>query len=141
MPDLSLSNLLQTQPSTYFQYTSFAIAFIVIMFFGSFILNYLRKKHIQDPVLKKTVRAIPKCMRWVSLIALILTLSRLEGVPYLSMRIWWIVLLLGMITFEIINWRKYFIRTKQKEKYAGKIDENNEKTKYIPKKKRKKSKS
>ena len=138
MTSFSLENLLQTHPETFFKFAAYTFAFAGIMFLGSFIVEHIRKHQINDEIAKKSLRSLPKAMRFVSIIALILTLARLEGLPYLSMRIWWIALILVFIIFEIYAFIK-FRKNKQKHVLYATTNKNQEEvTKYLPKKKKRK---
>ena len=138
MPNLTLSNLIQTHPSTDFIYAKYAFAFIIIMFLGSFILEFVRKKHIHNTSLKKVLKSIPSLMWWLAIVALLMTWTRLEGIAYISMRIWWIALALVILFFVIRTWKKYIDIECKKKRFEGRNEDADVKKKYLPKSKKKK---
>ena len=136
MPNLNILNLLQTHPSTDFIYASYAFAFILMLFLGAFILTFVQKKYIHNNSLKKVLKTIPSLMWWVAIIALIMTWSRLEGIAYISMRIWWIVMLGVIVIIVIHKWRAYVRIEKRKTLFKDKKDLQDTKKKYLPKSKK-----
>jgi len=138
MLDLSISNLFQTHPSTDFKYVTIAFSFIIAFFLGSFILEYIRRKKLNNNSLKKALKFFPTAMWIMALIALVMTWTRLEGLPYLSMRIWWVVLLLFNVFFIYRIIKKYKNSENTKKHFSARVESQDSLKKYLPKKKKKK---
>jgi Ca2+/Na+ antiporter len=135
MPNLNILNLLQTHPSTDFIYAGYAFAFILTLFLGAFILTFIQKKYIHNNSLKKVLKSVPSLMWWMAIVALVMTWGRIEGVAYISMRIWWIVMLAVIMVIVIYKWRKYTQIEKRKALFKDKKDTQDTKKKYLPKSK------
>ncbi|MBT4937194.1 hypothetical protein HON22_04730 [Candidatus Peregrinibacteria bacterium] len=138
MPNFTFSHLIQTHPSTDFTYAAYAFAFIMIMFLGSFILHFIRKKYIHNSSLKKVLRSTSSQMWWIALTALLMTWTRLEGIAYISMRIWWLVLVLIIIFLIARTWKKYIDMECKKKRFEVRNIKGDTKKKYLPKLKKKK---
>ena len=135
--NLAFSNLIHTHPATEFSFVGCAFAIVIAFFVGSFIVSFLRSKTSSNS-LKKALRSVPGSMRWIAIIALVMTWSRLEGIPYLSMRLLWIVLAL-FVVYRIYTVVIEYKQTEVKrQKFAGKVNKTDELKKYLPKKKKKK---
>lgn len=131
IPNFSLSNLFQTNPSTDFVLWQWTVGIGLGLLVVSGIFSLLRKTW--SPVIKKMTKGYAKTLRWIGFSMLILTGLRLQGIPYFSMRIWWIVLFIVILLYiirEIRHWsRDYSTRVEQKEKKT--IEK-----KYVPGKKK-----
>ncbi len=138
MPNFTFSNLFQTHPSTEFEYVVLAFSVIIIFFLTSFIFHYFRKKIIENKNFKKASNNIPSYLRWSALLMLIITWTRLEGIPYISMRIWWIVIFLVMLYLFIRVWINYVILESKQKKLSNDIKKQEVRNKYLPKKKKRK---
>jgi len=137
MPNFAISNIFQTHPSTDFLYVNLAFFIVVCTFLASFVVALVRKKIIKDNCLKKSLRSLPNFLRWNALIMLIMTLSRIEGIPYLAMRVWWIVVFLVFCFFIFKVIKKYFICKNKVQRYQKDNLVNKNINKYLPKKKKK----
>ena len=137
MPNLSFGNLFQTHPSTDFQFSSIAFSIIILMFIGSFVVDIIQKKNIGRAAINKALKKLPFHMWMVAGIALVMTWTRIEGIPYISMRIWWIALLIYVVFVGYKFSKQITLYDKNKKKYSRIQKEKEKKLKYLPKKKRK----
>ena len=92
-----------------------------------------RKKMSNAPT-KKLTRSWPSASLWFGLIGLFLVVCRVEGISFVSMRVWWLIWLAILIAYSFIQWkmfkaRHYEIVPKQKKDVTAR-------DKYLPKKKK-----
>ncbi len=104
-----------------------------LMILGSFALKRWRKKMSNAPT-KKLTRSWPSASLWFGLIGLFLVVCRVEGISFVSMRVWWLIWLAILIAYSFIQWkmfkaRHYEIVPKQKKDASAR-------DKYLPKKKK-----
>jgi len=138
MPNLTLDNLMETHLSTDFIYAKYAFGIIIALFIGSFILSYIRKNAIHHPSFKKALKPMIGNMRWISALMLVITWARLEGVPYLSMRLWWLLLFFFCLFIVFRVWRRYISYEVARLRYEREGQEHEKILKYLPKKKKRK---
>ena len=140
-PNLSLSNLLQTHPSPDFIFAPYAFAIVALLFLGSFLIEYCRKNVIKDDIILKSTKGAASAARWIACLAPVMIWFRLEGFPYVSMRIWWFAVLFLFLYFFGFNiWSKYKKFKTKKQKYVKSEVASKLQKKYLPKKKNKKRK-
>lgn len=135
--NFQISNLLQTHPSTAFIYANEAFAGLIFLFIVSFAFEYFRRKCINESY-KRVLRGVPSTMRWVSFIMLIMTWTRIVGIPYISMRVWWFMLVLFIVYYLVRLWRNYRVFESKKHFFGSKVQTQDNLKKYLPTKKKKK---
>ncbi len=130
---LTLNYYLNTRPDPDFQHTKLTIIIIVLLFLLGFSIRIYRKKYAKDPVLKKLLKKYPSRFMGFGAVLLFLWLMREAGIPFVSMRLWWVILFIYVVYWAIkvgLNFRKdYYYRSKQ-------ADRNAVRKKYLPKKKK-----
>lgn len=100
---------------------------------GSFAVSRWRKS-LTNAVTRKLTRAYAPAMFWFGIIALFLTVCRVEGISYLSMRLWWIVLLLAAVAFVAIQYKIF--RARHYEIVPQQRVTSDPKERYLPQKKK-----
>lgn len=100
---------------------------------GSFVMKHWRKR-LSNSVTRKLTRTYGPAMFWFGLVGLFLTVCRVEGISYLSMRLWWGVWFLGLIAFGIIQWKLF--KSRHYEIVPQQKASQDPKDKYLPKKKK-----
>lgn len=111
------------------------VAFFVVAL-GLIALSFsicMWRKGLKNSVTKKLSRSWASAALWFGISVLILTVSRVEGISYVSMRLWlivWALILAIYIVFQIKTFR-----ARHYEKIATEIVDDPLK-KYLPKKKR-----
>lgn len=63
----------------------------VLLVLLSFTMRFWRRS-MRNPVTKRLSRTWPSAAFWFGLIGLVLVVSRVEGIGFLAMRLWWIIL-------------------------------------------------
>lgn len=120
-------------PDPNFQFTKLTLLTGCLLAFAGVALSVYRKKYLKDPIAKKLLRKYPGRLWIYGFLVLMLLAFREQGIPYLSMRIWWFVLLVFFLyTFLglAFNYKKqYRMRQDRIKKNAGSL-------RYLPKKKR-----
>jgi phosphotransferase system glucose/maltose/N-acetylglucosamine-specific IIC component len=115
------SYLFETRPGSEFMFFWPLLVIFVAIFAGSF---------------NKKVKNFASAMRWFSFIGLCLTFTRDQNIPYLGMRLWFVVLFLAAVAYGIYAWKQMNKKAEMKPvKEAKKAAD-----KYLPKKKRKSKK-
>jgi len=129
---LTLQYYFTLRPDPNFQLTKLVVVLIILLFISSIALQIYRKKYVKDKIVKKILKRYPSRLNAFGVVLLLLLLSREAGIPFLSMRIWWFLLLLLMIYWlskTIFNFKKEYSKRLFRQK------QNQFKNKYIPKKK------
>ncbi len=81
------------------------LGFCVLLFLGSFGIALFRKKR-ENPVTKRLMKSWAPLMRWFGGIGVVLTVSRVEDIQFLSMRVFWALWVLGLVVFLVLQaWR------------------------------------
>jgi quinol-cytochrome oxidoreductase complex cytochrome b subunit len=120
-------------PDPAFQFTKLTLAVGLILLIGGFVFSYYLKNKLQDKITKKLLKKCPGRLKIYGLILLFLLICREQGIPYLSMRIWWFILIAVILYNGItmaLNYKEDY------EKRAKKLKNNSAKKKYLPKKKK-----
>jgi len=130
----TLTYYLNARPDPNFQFSKITLGIVLILILGGIAFEYFRKKKMKDKIARKLLRPYPgKFIRWGA-IALFLLVCREYGIPYFSMRLWWLLLFAWMvyqlITLATTYKKNYAVRQKMTKK-TQKVD------KYLPKKKHK----
>lgn len=97
----------------------------------SFVVKYWRKR-TKNPISKKLSRSWASAFFWFGLIGLFLTISRVEGISYVSMRLWWVLWALGLALYVFLQIKLFRARHYTPVKVQKKEDPRD---KYLPKKK------
>ena len=99
---------------------------------ASFMLKRWRNT-TASPVTRKLSRMWPGASLWFGGIALFLTVCRVEGISYLSMRLWWIVWAIAGLVFLLFQAKMYRMRNYE---VLPKEQKEDPRDKYLPRKKR-----
>lgn len=104
----SLENLFKIHPSTDFSYATPIFIFVVILFVWTYIFDFYVKWLIENnKLLHKALKGNMRIYRWVfTSIALVMLISRLEGIPILSMKFLWIVYVIVFIWYTVLLVRR-----------------------------------
>lgn len=116
------SYLFDTRPGSDFMYFWPLLVIFVAVFAGSF---KVKQAHLAS------------AMRWFSFLGLCLTFTRDQNIPWLGMRLWFVLLFLAALAYGVWYW-------KQMDKMAEMKPMKEEKKKadkYLPKKKKKTKKA
>ncbi|MDH5596876.1 MAG: hypothetical protein OEY44_02120 [Candidatus Peregrinibacteria bacterium] len=119
-------------PDPNFQFSKLTLGLGLLLIAAGILSHYYRKKKITDVIAKKILRPYPGRFITYGVLLLFLLGAREMGIPYVSMRIWWFVIL-GFFLYTFlgltINYRKDYA------KRARRLNQNESKGKYLPKKK------
>ena len=102
-----------------------------LMVLVSFVVRYLRRNW--DPKLRQLSRSWGSVLFWFGLVGLVLVVSRVEQIQYVSMRFWWLVWLLAMVAYVFLQFRLYKAKYYEVLPTAAISDPRD---KYLPKKKK-----
>lgn len=103
---------------------------------GFFLASYLLRRWrsaVQNSVTKRLSRSWAPAAFWFGLAALSMTVARAEGVSFVSMRFWWVVWLLALALFLVVQVRLW--RARHYEVLPGQQVED-PRAKYLPRKKK-----
>ena len=103
-------------------------SFIVL----SFVLRLWRKKH-PNPISRKLSRSWPSALFWFGVAGLVLTVSRAEGLSFVSMRVWIFRWGVSFVLYFLFQWRQFRTRHYELVRTEKQDDPRNM---YLPKKKR-----
>jgi hypothetical protein len=130
---LSLQYFFTPRPDVNFQFTKLVFAVGLILLIAGILLGIYRKRYLKNEILRKLIKKYPGQLRTYGIFALILLLVRETGIPFLSMRIWWVILaaffIYSLLKFLFAFRGEYKKRLRQAER-QGLVN------KYLPKKKR-----
>jgi len=130
---LSLRYYFIPLPDPNFQFTKLTLLIGALLVLTGIALSIYRKKYLRDSIARKILKPYPGYLEIFGALTLVLLGCREMGVPYLSMRIWWFVLLVfflfTFIKLGITYHKQYRIR-------AERVAKNAKVKKYLPKKKR-----
>ncbi len=129
----TLGFYLNPLPNPDFQYSKLTLTLCLLLILGGIGLYYYRTKQLKEKKLKKLLKPYSGKLINYGFIALALLFFRETGLPYLSMRLWWVVLL-GFMIYSLVRFlQMYSAKDKGfqvKEKKAKPTD------KYLPKRKK-----
>ena len=120
-------------PDSNFQFTKITLAIGLLLLAAGLALSIYRKKYFKDPIGKKILKKYPGHLYTYGFLILMLLAFREQGIPYLSMRLWWFVLLACFLyTFGklALNYKR------DHKKRVTRKNQNTKNHKYLPKKKR-----
>jgi hypothetical protein len=105
------------------------------MVFASFAIKHWRKS-LTNAVTKKLSQSWGLALMWLGVIGVFLAVCRVEGISFLSMRVWWGIWLLvatiyGGIQLKMFRSRHYEVVKKEKQP-------DDPREKYLPKQKKRK---
>lgn len=100
---------------------------------ASFAFKHWRKT-LSNGVTRKLTKSYGPAMFWFGLVGLFLIICRVEGISYLSMRLWWVVWLLAVVAFAWLQFKLFKARHYTVVPKAKTPENPNEK--YLPKKKK-----
>lgn len=130
---LSLKYYFVALPDPNFQFTKATLAIGILLLVAGIALGIYRKKYLKDAITKKLIKKYPGQLKTYGVLVLILLLVRETGIPYLSMRIFWFIIL-AFFLYSLVKFLYTFKREyKKRLKQANK---NQSTKKYLPKKKR-----
>ncbi len=90
------------------------------------------RKKLQNPVTKRLSNSWASSSFWFGFVGLFLVVSRVEGISYISMRIWWIVWALALLLYLAFQVRRFRAKHYEKMPVEVVLDPRD---KYLPKKK------
>lgn len=111
------------------------LALIVVcvgLVIASFIVRFWIRK-TATPVLRKIAKGWPTALLSLGLTGLLLIVSRVEGVQYLSMRVLWIVWAAAAVFYAFLQIKKY--RQRYYEVLPA-VSVEDPRSKYLPKRKK-----
>jgi len=130
---LNLRFYLAPLPDPNFQFTKLTLLIGLLLIIAGIAFGIYRKKYLKDIIAKKILKIYPGRLKIYGFLVLLLLVFREQGIPFLSMRLWWFVLL----AFFLYTFIK--LALKYKKEYAKRKErmrKNTIKKKYLPKKKR-----
>ena len=130
---LTINYYLNTHPNPDFQYTKLTLLLIGLLLVLGIALKIYRIKFTKDAIVKKMIKSYPGKFFTFATILLLLLFVREAGIPFISMRLWWIILFIYIIYWtvkvSICFGKDYKKRTKQAHFFKNR-------KKYLPRKKK-----
>jgi uncharacterized membrane protein len=105
----------------------------VVLIAASFSLKRWRSKQ-SSSVTRKLSKSWSRVALWLAISGLFLTVCRVEGISYISMRFWWIIWALSALLFVGFQIKMFRMRHYEVLPQEGKEEDPREK--YLPKKKK-----
>lgn len=133
---LTLQYYFTPRPDINFQYTKLSIAIITLLILAAIALFIAQKKYSKDPIFKRLTRSYPVTLFYFAVIFGALLFARETGIPYLSMRILWVLAAAYFVYWlfkVIISYPK-----KYQERAVKAHSSRNGQNRYLPKKKKRK---
>lgn len=130
---LSLSYYFNPYPDPAYQWTKLTFFVGVLLILGGLALAFYRRRMKEKEVLKKMLRPYPGLLQTYGVLTLFLLVTREAGIPYLSMRMWWFILL-GFFLFSLLKFAIGFPMNYKKNQQNR--QQNQAKNQYLPKRKR-----
>lgn len=128
-----LSYYFAARPDSNFQYTKATLALGLLLIAAGIFFAYYREKKMTDKIARRILKDYPSKLTRYGFAILFLMGVRELGIPYLSMRIWWFVLLALFIRNAL---KLFFGYKKEYEEREHKEKRSKTKNKYLPKKKK-----
>ena len=126
--------LLWPNPAGWTYQTPQVVALLIgsfLLIAASFALRFWRRSLTNEKT-KILSRSWPSLTFWYGFVALFLTVSRTEGIQFISMRLLWIIwaaFLLLSLAFQVVQFRKLHYTV------IGRANVLDEREKYLPRKK------
>lgn len=123
-------------PTPFYDFLYFwpLLILFIASFVGSFFIKDLLKKYSKHPKLNQQVlRHLPNNLRWLSSLGVIALFFRQQNIPYLSMRLWLVLILLTGLIYGV--WL-FLHHKKELPKLLSQKKNKVQKDKYLPKKKK-----
>jgi len=130
---LSLSYYFNPYPDPAYQWTKLTFLVGVLLIAGGLSVAYYRRKMKGNEVLKKMLRPYPGLLQTYGVLVLFLLVTREAGIPYLSMRMWWFILLVFFI-YSLVRFAVRFPANYRRNRENR--DQTQAKNQYLPKRKR-----
>lgn len=132
---LTLSYYFAPYPNPNFQFSKITLAICALILVAGIALIFFRKK-MGSSKQQKWIRLYGKRLVNMGILGLALLFFREVGIPYFSMRIWWVVWLILLIAFSVLA-VKHAIKAKNQVTVV-KPKAEDPRTKYLPKRKKRK---
>lgn len=117
-------------PNPDFQYaTLLFIAGVILIVIGIGVRFYL--KSATDAVFKKMLKHTPRFFILFGGVLILLVLIRIAGIPYMAMRLWWLIYGLLFLYFALTRLSRF---PKEYQSRLKKIAESEKQKKYLPRK-------
>lgn len=130
---LSLKYYFIALPDPNFQFTKLTLAIGLLLLIAGFAGGYYRKYRLHDPIARKILKPYPGKLRNYGFLILFLLAVREQGIPYISMRIWWFIVL-GFFLYSFgklaLTYRNQYAQRTHKQTQSSASE------KYLPKKKK-----
>jgi hypothetical protein len=128
--------LFEKSPGQAFSYYTAMLVLIALLIASSFIFKSIHKKRVQnhDFVFKKMFKKIPVRLVYFAIGLLFFLAVRYENIPYFSMRLWLILILLGflaMLGYYLYKYLKVYPKERDNFESRPKVDAT---SKYLPNK-------
>lgn len=120
-------------PDPNFQFTKLTLLIGCLLILAGLALSIYRKKYLKDSIAKKLLKKYPGRLWIYGFFVLLLLAFREQGIPYLSMRIWWFIIL-AFFLYTFIGLAIHY--KKEYRKREDRVRKNAGTLKYLPKKKR-----
>lgn len=127
--------LFASVPGSDFHYNWLVYGFFIVLFAGSFFARRALAKRPHARTEEEFFGGVPYRMREFAIIGLIFTFFRDQNVPYLGMRIFLVLIAIGILAYAVWVFRNY------KKHFAHRLAmQGNKKVedKYLPKSKKRK---
>lgn len=118
----NIDNLFKIHPSTDFSYTFHIIVILIAIVIATYAYDFYAKNS-NDKYLKKAMKWRMTHFRWTfPLIAVVMLISRIEWIPILNMKFWWIIWAIAFIIYSVITCKRikkeYNSKLKNKERFG-----------------------
>ena len=133
---LTLRYYFNPNPGPSFKYWIVMLVFAGILFVSATMIKAYRSK-TEDKILKKMLKTYPTKLVWFAVVAVLLTMARLENISLFSMRFLWIVYFAILFYVLVNNIKKFY------KEYPRKIKQSlshQVQSQYLPGRKKKNKK-
>jgi hypothetical protein len=122
-------------PAPFYNSPKVVIVLLVctVLVVSSFALKRWRSAQT-NAVTRKLSKSWPGAALWFGITGLFLTVCRVEGISYISMRFWWIIWGISALLFS--GFQIKFFRMRHYEVLPQQAKEEDPREKYLPKKKK-----
>lgn len=104
----------------------------LLLVVGSFVISRWRM-HLSNQSLKKVSKSWPTASVWFGLTGLLFTISRVEQIQFLAMRLLWFIWALILVLYVVAQVRAVRMRTYE---VLPSVKKDDPRAKYLPKRKR-----